>query len=70
LGLALDEPKDDDDGFEFDGLRFVVEKSLMEKAGDITIDYAESGWRAGLSITSKNSLRSAGGSSGCGSCCS
>lgn len=42
----------------------------MDKAGDITIDYAESGWRAGLSITSKNSLKSPGGSSGCGTCCS
>lgn len=68
--MALDEPKEDDESFEFDGLRFVVEKDLMAKAGDITIDYAESGWRAGLSITSKNSLKSPGGSSGCGSCCS
>ncbi|NMB77039.1 MAG: hypothetical protein GYA21_18155 [Myxococcales bacterium] len=48
----------------------MVEKSLMEKAGDITIDYAESGWQAGLSITSRNSLKSSGGSSDCGSCCS
>lgn len=66
--MALDEPKDDDESYEFDGLRFVVEKTLMEKAGDIIIDYVESGWRAGLSITAKNSLRFPGASSDCGTC--
>ncbi len=38
MRLAQDEPKEEDQKFEVDGYRFVVEQELKQLAGDITID--------------------------------
>ena len=39
LAMALDEPKDTDEKFDIKGLQFVVDKSFMEKAEKINIDF-------------------------------
>ena len=68
LGLALDEPKDNDEIKEQDDLKFLVEKGLMASCGDIKVDFLDAGPRSGFSITSTIPL-SSGGSS-CGGCSS
>ena len=66
LGLALDEPKDDDTVFENTSLKFLIEKGLLETCGSIKVDYIDAGPRSGFSITSSNSI----GGGGCGGSCS
>jgi Fe-S cluster assembly iron-binding protein IscA len=61
--LALDEPKDTDDIFEQDGYRFLVDKDLMIKAQEITVDLTYMGFQ----VRSKLEL---GGGGSCGSSCS
>jgi Fe-S cluster assembly iron-binding protein IscA len=67
--LALDEPKDTDQKFDFEGLSVVVDKGLLTTTGGITIDYVSEGWRAGLSITPKKPLKAAPGAFSCGGDC-
>ena len=64
LSLALDNPQDDDDTFEVDGLTFVVDKALGQAAGGLTIDMGYQGFL----VSSENEI--AGGSCGSGSCSS
>lgn len=67
LGLALDEPKDNDTTFEEDGVHFLVEQGLLTTCGTIKVDFLDAGHRSGFSITAANPI---GGSGGCssGSC--
>lgn len=73
LALGLDEQKPTDSSFTHQGLRFLVEESLMAQCGSITIEYIDAGSRSGFSIRSNNPLPGGGGcnsgscgSSGCG----
>jgi len=68
LGLALDEPKDNDATYDQDTLQFLVETELMKSCGAIKIDYADAGYHSGFSITSTIPL--SGGGGGCGGSCS
>lgn len=70
LGLALDEKKPADDQFEKNELTFLVEKSLLQQCGSISIDYIEAGQRSGFSIISGNPLSGSGGGCSSGSCSS
>jgi iron-sulfur cluster assembly protein len=67
LGLALDEPKDNDKIFENNSLKFLIEKGLLETCGSIKVEYLDAGPRSGFSITSAKPL---GGGGGCGGSCS
>jgi Fe-S cluster assembly iron-binding protein IscA len=49
--LALDEPKDNDEVFDINGLTFLMEKSLRKYLNGIEIDFNDSGFRPGFSIT-------------------
>ena len=69
LGLALDEPKDDDKTFQEDGVSFLVEEGLLSSCGAIKVDFLEAGYRSGFSITSTNPVGGGGGCSS-GSCSS
>jgi len=64
--LALDEPNENDKVFEENGLKFLVEATLLERCGAVKVDFVESGYRSGFSISSANSL--GGGSCSTGSC--
>ncbi|NLZ17316.1 MAG: hypothetical protein GX087_06240 [Desulfobulbaceae bacterium] len=71
MGLALDEPKDNDKVFEEGTLKFVVEDQLLDRCGSIKVDFIEAGYRSGFSITSANPLGSGSCSVGgsCGGSC-
>jgi len=68
LGLALDEQKATDEAFNRQDLMFLVEKSLLQLCGTITVDYVDAGNRSGFTITSANPLPAAGGGCSSGSC--
>jgi len=71
LGLALDEPKDNDKSFEYDSLKFLVEESLLQSCGVINVEYVDAGPRSGFGITSSNPIGGGGcnpDSCGSGSC--
>jgi len=65
--LALDEPKSNDTTFDFDGLTFLVDNSLMSSCGSIKVDFVEAGMRSGFSITS--AIPVGGGRASCGTSC-
>ena len=67
--MALDEPKDSDKTFNFDSLNFLVDQSLLDSVGAITIDHIDDGFRSGLTITSEKPLASKPGGSACGGSC-
>ena len=71
LGLALDEPKENDKIFENDDLKFLVEEGLLNTCGSIKVEYADAGPRSGFGITSANPIGGGGGcsSGSCGSSC-
>ena len=60
LAMALDEPKDTDDTFEVKGLTFVVDKTFMENAKTVKIDFTGMGFNLDSNIDL--------GESGCSSC--
>jgi len=64
LGLALDEPKDNDNVYDQDELKFLVEEGLMNTCGAIRVEFIDAGPRSGFGITSTNSI---GGGGGCSS---
>ena len=68
MGLALDEPKENDESYDNSELTFVVENELMKTCGGIKIDYHEDGYKSGFAISS--SIPIDGGGGGCGSSCS
>ncbi len=64
LGMALDEPKDDDEVVKEDGVTFLINKELYDQAKPINVDFVESAMGAGFNISSSLSI----GEGGCGSC--
>ena len=61
LGMALDEPRDDDTTFTKEGITFVVKKTLYEEAKPIKIDFVNAPMGSGFRV-SHNLGKS------CGSC--
>ncbi|MCI5121519.1 MAG: hypothetical protein D3908_10080 [Candidatus Electrothrix sp. AUS4] len=67
MGLALDEPKENDQTFDEGGVQFLVEQGLLKTCGAIKVDFLEAGYRSGFSITSEKPVGGGGGCSS-GSC--
>ena len=66
LGLALDEEEtDSDEKFENSGLKFLIDKDLMEKVKPVKIDYQTSPYGEGFKIDSSLPVKSCGS----GTCC-
>jgi len=61
--MALDEPKDDDEVMSNNGITYLMNKQLLEQVKPITVDFVESTYGSGFSISSSLAK---GGS--CGSC--
>jgi len=61
--MALDEPKDDDERVDNNGITYLINKQLWEQAKPVTVDFVESSYGSGFSISSSLAK---GGS--CGSC--
>jgi iron-sulfur cluster assembly protein len=64
LGLALDEPKENDKVYNQSDLTFLVEDNLLETCGTINVEYVEAGPRSGFGISSANPIGGGGCSSG------
>ena len=63
--MVLDEPKEEDKVFEYESLKMVVANDLLDELGSVTVDYHDSAWKSGFSISSSKALRGAGGGGGC-----
>lgn len=61
FGLALDEHKDNDESFVFDGQEFVMQKDFYDEFGSFIIEYQDGGY-----LVEPEAL--AGMPSACGSC--
>lgn len=75
LSLALDEKKDADTVFDYDGLKFLVDGAVTTNCGAIKVDYVQEtsgcgcsgSGGAGFSVSSERPLSTGGG--GCGGSC-
>ena len=61
--MALDEPKDDDEIMDNNGITYLVNKQLFDQVKPVTVDFVESAYGSGFSIVS-----SLAKGNGCGSC--
>ena len=61
LGMALDEPKDNDSVFDVEGFQYVVNNDLLEKAKPIKVDFLQIGFKIDSSMDF-------GADSGCAGC--
>ncbi len=48
--MALDEPNDNDDTFDVDGFKYIVNKEFMEKAQPIKVDFHMYGFKLDCNI--------------------
>ena len=60
--MALDEPKEDDEVFDREGLGFVIEKKLLDDVQPVKVDYVTTPSGEGFTIDGNLT------SDGCGSC--
>jgi len=65
--LVLDEPREKDKEFEYEGFKIVIENALLEQTGGVRIDFADNHFGGGFNIQSVKPLSSSG-ESACGSC--
>ena len=65
LALALDEPGEDDETSEDNGLTLCINKELVEKVGAVTVGMTH----MGFVVESEIPLPSGGNGGGCSSCC-
>lgn len=63
MGLALDEPKDNDEIVDGEGFKVVADKALLEQMGGISVDFRASMFGAGFVIRPKG--EHVGGSCAC-----
>jgi Fe-S cluster assembly iron-binding protein IscA len=63
--MALDEPKDDDEIVKNNGVTYLVNKELLDQVKPIVVDFVESGWGSGFSISSNLKKPEACGSGSC-----
>jgi Fe-S cluster assembly iron-binding protein IscA len=65
--MALDEPKETDEVFEVDGYKYIVDKTFMERAKPIKVDFAAYGFKLDCGIDFGSGCTSCSTE---GSCCS
>ena len=63
MGLALDEPQDNDEIVEGEGFNVVADKGLLEQMGGISVDFRESAFGAGFVVRPRG--ENVGGSCAC-----
>jgi len=61
--MALDEPKDDDEVMNNNGITYLMNKDLLDQVKPVVVDFVESTYGSGFSISSNLAK---GGT--CGSC--
>lgn len=65
LAMAVDEPLANDEVYEIEGMKYLIDKDLFQQAKPITIDFANVGFK----IESPMKFESTGGCSGCAGSC-
>ncbi len=65
--MALDEPKETDDVYEVEGVKYVVDKEFLKQATPIKVDFKEVGFAISSNIDLGASCSSCSTE---GSCCS
>ena len=65
LKLALDEPGDNDNVFEVEGLKFVIDSALLKEMGTINIDAGPRGFMVDAANLKQSTCPSAGGGCSC-----
>ena len=66
LGMALDEPSNNDEVIEDNGVTYLIDKMLLEQAKPISVDFVETANGSGFAISSN--LPKGDGCSSCSSC--
>ncbi|MBW1722752.1 MAG: hypothetical protein JRH13_14455 [Deltaproteobacteria bacterium] len=66
--MALDEPRENDEIVDNNGITYLIEKNLFEQVKPITVDFVESAMGSGFSIQSSLNIGGGGGCGGCSSC--
>ncbi len=66
LAMALDEVTDKDTVVTHDGIDYIMDKELLEKAAPVTVDYSGMGFRLDCSLDLGGGCCSSCGSGGCG----
>ncbi len=69
--MALDEPKESDELHEVDGFKYIIDKTLMEKAKPVKVDFMGMGFSLSCAIDFSAGASNSG-CSGCGTtsnCC-
>ena len=51
MGMALDEPKDDDEIFNEGGITYLINKQLYEQVKPVKIDYVQTARGAGYRVS-------------------
>ena len=64
MGMALDEPKENDEVFNENGLTFLINKELLDSVKPVSVEFVETPRGSGFSV--KSALTNKEG--GCGSC--
>ena len=65
LGMALDEPKNEDEIFEEKGTKFIIDKDLLSQAKPINVDFVSTANGSGFKLSSGLTAEEG---AGCGSC--
>ena len=65
MGMALDEPKSEDQIFEEKGTKFIIDKDLLSQAKPINVDFVSTANGSGFKLSSALAAEEG---DGCGSC--
>jgi iron-sulfur cluster assembly accessory protein len=65
LGMALDEPQDNDEIIKDEGINYLINKDLLNRVKPINIDFVDSDMGSGFTITSTLSKENSCGSCSC-----
>ncbi|HOV87075.1 MAG TPA: hypothetical protein PLM79_11985 [Syntrophobacteraceae bacterium] len=66
--MALDEPRDTDEVKTINEFTWVMEKSLQQQTGLVTVDFVNYGMGSSFLVTSEVPVNKS--KAGCGTCCS
>lgn len=65
IALALDDPKAEDDTFEFAGIQYLVDRAFLVQAQPIEIDFSGHGFKISSALSLGCGCSSCGSSSNC-----
>ena len=64
--MALDEPKENDNTFDIDGLKFIIDKNLMNEVAPIKVDFSGFGFQFDCGMDLDDACTACATSGACG----